>query len=373
MPTHPATSTPAAELIAERIRRFGPLGFDEVMDVALYDPAAGFYETGGAAGRARGDFITSPEVGPLFGAVIARALDAWWRDMGEPDPYVVVDAGAGPGTLAVAVRAAEPDCASAMRYVLVERSAQQRSRHGDYLSLARPEMSRLGVGPEFVSLPDLPVGPLTGVVVANELLDNLPFAIAERVDGGWASVRVGLADDDRTLVELLVPLAGPPAELAATLAPGAPVGARVPLQTAALDWLRAARQVLELGRIVVLDYGGTTAELADRTEGWLRTYREHTAGGGVLEQMGQQDITADVALDQLSRLADVDVQQSQTDVLRGHGLDELVAEGARIWTDRAHIGDLAAIRGRSRVTEAEALTEPGGLGGFQVLEWQIGY
>ena len=61
----------------------------------------------GRAGR-RGDFITSPEVGPLFGAVVARALDAWWAEAGEPDVFTVVEAGAGPGTLARSVLAAAP-------------------------------------------------------------------------------------------------------------------------------------------------------------------------------------------------------------------------------------------------------------------------
>ena len=57
---------------------------------------------GGSAGR-RGDFITSPEVGPLFGVVIARYLDAEWERIGRPDPFTVVDVGAGPGTLARSV------------------------------------------------------------------------------------------------------------------------------------------------------------------------------------------------------------------------------------------------------------------------------
>ena len=59
-----------AALVADRVRRRGPLPFDEVMELALYDPEHGFYATGGQAGR-RGDFVTSPEVGPLFGAVVA--------------------------------------------------------------------------------------------------------------------------------------------------------------------------------------------------------------------------------------------------------------------------------------------------------------
>ncbi len=98
------------------------------MESALYDPEHGFYATGGQAGR-RGDFLTSVEVGPLFGAVLARALDAWWMEAGSPRPFVVVDAGAGGGTLARSVLGAEPSCATALRYVLVERSSPLRAAH----------------------------------------------------------------------------------------------------------------------------------------------------------------------------------------------------------------------------------------------------
>ncbi len=81
------------------------------MDLALYGEA-GFYmrADGGSAGR-RGDFITSPEVGPLFGAVLARYLDAEWERLGRPATFTVVDAGAGPGTLAALVVSATPACA----------------------------------------------------------------------------------------------------------------------------------------------------------------------------------------------------------------------------------------------------------------------
>ncbi|HET7719837.1 MAG TPA: SAM-dependent methyltransferase, partial [Acidimicrobiales bacterium] len=94
------------------------MGFEQVVELALYHPTFGFYETGGSAGRS-GDFLTSPEVGPLFGAVLARALDAWWSELGQPAPFTVVEAGAGRGALAKAVLAAEPACRPALRYVAV--------------------------------------------------------------------------------------------------------------------------------------------------------------------------------------------------------------------------------------------------------------
>ena len=60
---------------------------------------------------------------------------------------------------------------------------------------------------------------------------------------------------------------------------------------------------------------------------------------------------------------------TQAEFLAEHGIDELVAEAKRTWTERAHIGDLEAVRARSRVGEAAALTDPAGLGGFTVIEW----
>jgi len=108
------------------------------MEAALYDPAGGFFARAGAAGgagRGRGDFVTSVEVGSLFGALIARAVDGWWDQLGRPDPFLVVDAGAGRGQLARDVLRAEPRCAAALRYVLVERSAGLRAAQAEGLSL----------------------------------------------------------------------------------------------------------------------------------------------------------------------------------------------------------------------------------------------
>src|SRR6476660_2153777 len=96
------------------------------MRVALYGED-GFYNSGGRAGRRGGHFLTSPEVGPLFGAVLARAIDGWWRQLGQPDDFTIVEAGAGPGTLARTILAAKPECSP--RYVAVEISAAQRASH----------------------------------------------------------------------------------------------------------------------------------------------------------------------------------------------------------------------------------------------------
>src|SRR5258705_9366296 len=113
------------EIRAAIVAAGGALRFDEFMRLALYGDA-GFYATGGQAGR-RGDFITSPEVGPLFGTVLARWIDAEFRRIGEPADFTIVECGAGPGTLARAVLAAAPQWRD--RYVAVEVSDAQRREH----------------------------------------------------------------------------------------------------------------------------------------------------------------------------------------------------------------------------------------------------
>lgn len=326
----------------------GAIPFDRFMELALYGPA-GFYTSGGRAGR-RGDFLTSPEVGPLFGAVLARALDRWWDELERPERFTVIDAGAGPGTLARAVLSAAPRCAAALDYVAVEVSDPQRASHPD------------GVR----SLAELPEGAFTGVILANELLDNLPFRLVVW-DGGWREAWVG-SEGDR-LVEVLRP---PDRPLPASLPDDAPHGARAPIQDAAAHWVHAALDRLDRGWLVVVDYAAAvTASLALRPwREWLRTYRGHERGGHYLADPGEQDITTEVALDQIvASVGEPIWVRSQAQALQLWGIGELVDEGKRVWAEQAARPGLEALRMRSRVSEAEALLDPTGLGAFTVAAW----
>ncbi len=323
----------------------GAIPFDAFVEFALYGPG-GFYTAGGTAGR-RGDFITSAEVGPLFGAVLGSALHAEWQRLGEPDDFTVIEVGAGPGTLARAVLAAAGPWLA--RYVAVELSDAQRARHltGDVVQ----------------SSATLPPGPLRGVVLANELLDNLPFRLAV-FDGAWREAYVTVGADGRPVEVLSAPLDPIPAFLPAT----APHGARVPLQDRAAAWVRSALATLVEGRVVAFDYcTARTADLAVQPwRTWLRTYRAHARGGHYLADAGAQDVTAQVCIDQLP---EPDVVRTQAMYLQRWGIDELVAEGRAIWASSAAAPTLAALRMRSRISESEALLDPAGLGSFTVLEW----
>lgn len=378
----------------DRIRRLGPIPFDAYLDLALYGEDGGFYSSVGEAGTGQagagtGHFLTSPELGPLFGAVVARALDGWWDELGTPDPFVVVEAAAGAGSLARAVLSAQPRCLAALRYLLVERSERLRERQAMVVAL-EPASTVLGPvapsdedgtdgarvlpggGPRVASLSQLPAGPFTGVLLANELADNLTFSLLERGPVGWLEVRVGEDGDSGELVEVLTPASPADANLASRLAPDAEVGARIPLQAELTAWLRDALHRLRRGRVVLIDYASTTPELARRPSSeWMRTYRRGGRGGGALERPGSQDITVEVCVDQMARVQRPALDRPQHEFLAANGIHEMVDEARAAWSAAAVAPDLAALRSRSRVAESAALLDPSGLGAFRVLEWLV--
>lgn len=320
--------------------------FSDFMKDALYGPN-GFYIRGSRAGRRGGDFITSPEVGPLFGTVIARALDEWWIELGSPSRFDVVECGAGPGTLARSIMAAKPQCMDALRYAAVEVSEAQRALHPDNIE----------------SRETMPEGPITGVVLANELLDNLPFRLFV-FDGAWMEAFVA-----QTPAGKFVEVLHKPAELPSVLPKTAALGSRVPIQDAASAWVRSALSAIERGRLVLFDYcSATTSEVAALPwREWLRTYKEHERGGHYLLEPGSQDITAQVVLDQLPGGFEA---MSQAQFLSRWGIDGLVLEGNAYWANLSGAPDVAAMKMRSRAIEHDALTDMNSLGSTRVLIWE---
>jgi len=336
----------AEPITAAIVAAGGAISFEQYMDLALYGEG-GFYQDGGKAGR-RGDFITSPEVGPLFAAVVARYLDDCWNEMGRPSSFDVVEVGAGPGTLARGIFDAQPKCISALKYVAVEISEAQRALH-----------------PSFVeSMTDFPDRTIQGVVLANELLDNLPFKLFV-YDSSWKEAFVALGDGGK-FVEVLRSVENIPE----VLPPIAPLGSRAPFQTAAAQWLLDVSKKMSNGKVLVFDYcSESTGEIAVTPwREWLRTYKSHEQGMHYLLEPGSQDITTQVMIDQLARLVPALSVTLQSDWLQTWGVDELVSEGTQYWEEHKSAPGIYAMKMRSRVNEAQALTDRDGLGAFSVLE-----
>lgn len=325
----------------------GSIPFSEFMSLALYGQD-GFYTSTGRAGR-RGDFITSPEVGPLFGTVLARAIDNVWKKCGSPDNFSIVEVGAGPGTLARAILAASPACLAAGKYVAVEVSESQRALHPNGIS----------------SVSEMPSHIECGVVIANELLDNLPFELWV-FDDEWHEAYVVTSGESFSEVLMNKPVPS-------CLPTRAPLGSRAPVQTEAAKWLQSALSVLQHGSIIAFDYyTALTAEVASMPwREWLRTYALHERGVHYLRNPGEQDITAQVLIDQLSVVREPDTVRTQSQFLQLWDIDALVEEGKVAWKEAAAAPTLAAMKMRSRIAESEALLDPTGLGNFTVLEWHI--
>ena len=211
----------------------------------------------------------------------------------------------------------------------------------------------------------MPDGPFEGVIVANELLDNLPFRLAV-FDDGW---REAFVDVDRTgtVVERL---SAPFDPVPLVLPSAASHGARAPLVDQSARWVDDARSRLERGSVLVVDYGvSRTRELAARPwRQWLRTFRGNERGEHYLHAPGSQDITVDIPFDQLP---EPDSVRSQGQYLQLLGISDLVEEGRQFWDEHAARPGLDAVRMRSRISESEALLDPVGLGGFIVAEWRI--
>ena len=336
----------ADEISAAIAAAGGAIPFSEYMQLALYGQG-GFYTTGGRAGRRGGDFITSPEVGPLFGTVIARALDAWWKELGSPSRFDVVECGAGPGTLARSILAAQPECADAMHYVAVEISASQRALHPQSVE----------------SRETMPDDPITGVILANELLDNLPFRLFV-FDGSWMEAFVSQASSGQFVEVLHTPDVVP-----SCLPQTAPLGSRAPIQDAAASWVRDCLSKISNGRLLLFDYCSTSTADISLTpwREWLRTYRDQGRGTHYLSDPGSQDITTQVMLDQLPAGF---TASTQSDFLKQWGVNELVSEGTAYWESMKNAPDVAAMKMRSRSNEATSLTDPSGLGKFNALLWQ---
>lgn len=335
-----------------RIAAAGPLPFERFMELALYGEG-GFFTSPMLRSQKGGDFLTSPEVSPIFGETLATFVSTERNRIGEP--FVLVEVAGGSGSL--------------LRPLLG--SMDVETWEVEVSPAAREAIGEM-VGPERVvgSIGDIP-GPVRGVVLANELLDNLPMAIAQLTETGWRERWVGAdggelafvdADPRPPVLDWLGRFAGP-----------VEVGGWVEVQLAAYEWVRSVVERLEAGAVVLFDYGDTMENLAPRRrDGTLRTYRAHHLGPHPLDEPGATDITADVnvtALEAAAREAGGEVEVwRQDDFLSSLGLRERVSRMRHEELELARAGAaMARLRLRTHRTEAETLLHPRGLGDFRVI------
>jgi len=292
----PATENAAlVALLRRRIEAEGPITFHDYMETVLYHPQLGYYAARAPMGR-EGDYLTSPEAHPIFGALVAKQVAQLWELLGRPERFDVVEQGAGTGALARDVlrwagRRA-PELARAMRYRIVEISASLRRRQEETLSTAGGPVEWLG------GLPD----EIDGCLLSNELLDSFPV---HRIVYGhgelqeiYVSSRDGRFEDVR---------GAPSSERIAAyfedlgLRPGDGCVAEVNLH--AIDWMAEAARALRRGFVLTFDYGYPADELYApwRRDGTLLCFSRHNPSTDPYARTGKQDMTAHVDFTTLMR------------------------------------------------------------------------
>lgn len=278
--------------LTERIRSAGPVPFATFMERALYHPTDGYYVT-----RVPGNgvhYATSASLTPWFGTLVARDLARMWSALGRPDPFTVVEAGAGFAGIAAEAMQAPGDLAAVLRWRFVEQFDGIRDNQRQRLGAAahRAEWSRTLEGP-----------PVVGCVLVNEVLDNFPVHVLEV---GRDAVREVYVDLDGTgLVERLGPLSTNALEAPARAAAEVlSAGDRFEVCLGLEDWCRQAHAAIERGFLLVVDYGDVEpAAWVHGPAGSIATYGPKELGRSPLRHPGRKDITADVNFSALVRAA----------------------------------------------------------------------
>jgi SAM-dependent MidA family methyltransferase len=311
--------TPVEQLVRERIAREGPLSFCAVMDTALYHPRLGYYSNLRGFGAA-GDFITSPEVHPIFGQLLSRQAIDVWEHLGRPRPFRVLEIGAGSGSLARALLTNVPE----VSYGIDELSP----------ALRRVQQARLAglrvTWDEFES-PHL--------VIANEVLDALPVHLVTVRDGVLRERLVG-ADLQWVETDARPELHAYFARLG--LLP--PEGAVTEVNLGLEPWVRRLAGRLTRGLALILDYGYPAEAFFARPQGTLLTYYQHTIGSDPLVRLGLQDISVNVDFTTLASAANAAGLKvigitSQRALLRNLGIGSL----APALVDPAGLGRIGAL------------------------------
>jgi len=283
--------TSLAALLAERIRKRGPMTFAEYMDACLYDAEFGYYSK--ADQQARRDYFTSVDAGPLFGRLLAREFHDMWSQVGCANPFWLVEAGAGTGTLArnVLDSAAElfPEFYRVLRYVAVERSD---SRRGIQTGCVESQIARA----RFASVPGLPDNIPVGCIFSNELLDALPVHRVVRERDELREIWVGFEDGVGFHQVLRPPSSSRITDYFADQAIELREGQQAEVCLAACDWIEDAGKRLGRGFVLTIDYGHEARELYDERHmrGTLLAYYRHRADEDYFRAPGEQDLTAHV-------------------------------------------------------------------------------
>jgi len=357
---------PLAQIIHADIAECGPIPFNRFMELALYCPEYGFYETEADKVGRQGDFYTSVNVGPLFGALVAFQFSRWF-EKSKAAQLQLVEAGAHDGKLASDVlgwfRNLRPELFAELKYCILEPSLRRREWQKRTLS---GFAGNVRWASDWVELRNSTSDGFT-VVFSNELLDAMPVRRFgwDAKEHEWFEWGVGV-EGDRCVWKrlkgadaLAVRHLPSSPELLAVL----PDGYIVEASPAAEQWWQQAAQHLSHGKLLTFDYGFGAADalLPERTGGTLRAYRDHKLADDILADPGEQDITAHVNFPRMESLGVAAGLVTESFETQGRYLTQIAAEA---WKADSGFGTWD----QKSTRQFQTLTHPEHLGrSFRVL------
>ncbi|MEG4202365.1 class I SAM-dependent methyltransferase [Microcoleus sp. Pol7_A1] len=365
-------------LICERIAASPQqrITFAEYMDLALYHPQHGYYNSDRQSIGKQGDFITSSHWGADFAEVLAEQFVEMWELLGKPHPFTVVEMGAGRGTFAENIlqylQIQYPDLFHILEYIIIEVSpvlqAEQRQR------LAEIKCVKWCNWDEIVN------NSIVGCFFSNELVDALPVhqIILEQAQVREIYVTAEIQkslQEEINFIEVFGEVSTPKIaeyfdfvgiDLLASVYGD---GYRSEVNLAALDWMSTVAQKLQRGYLLTIDYGHPAHRYYNprRREGTLQCYYRHRYHNNPYINVGRQDLTAHVNFTALERQGELCGLETvgftqQALFLMALGLGDRIAS---LSTNDAEVLDVATFLRRREALHQ--LIDPMGLGGFGVL------
>ena len=333
LPTPDQDALIQSEKLIERVKQAlheqgGAIGFDDYMNMALYEPGLGYYSAGSRKFGSEGDFVTAPELSPIYSRCLANQCAQVLNELGTG---TILELGAGTGAMArdllleLEKQNSLPD-----KYLILEVSADLKQRQQDVLKENIPHLFE-----RVVWLDTLPEESISGVILANEVLDALPVKRFKKSSTGFKEMKVGFGDNQFDWVESDVEdsLLKSLGRLEGDLSTSFPENYTSEINARLDQWLSGLEKVLNKGVMLFIDYGYPAAEYyhPERMDGSLLCHYRHRVHADPFYQPGLQDITSSVNFTAVAECADsiglhVSGYTNQTYFLFGCGLEELLAD-----------------------------------------------
>jgi len=401
--TLPASHPDLCHVIAQQIAASPDqrITFAQFMELALYHPEWGYYATNRAQAGIQQDFFTSAHLGRDFGELLAVQFAEIWERLGRPQPFTLVEMGAGQGLLVQDIlrylHRQHFDCFEALDYVIIERSAGLVATQQVWLQQWIDGWGKL----RWQSWDQIPTESLVGCFFSNELVDAFPVHQVIRTEGQLQELYVAVGDscsgslnppilnspilqdfEDtggqscetvqfvETIGELSTPRLSDYFERIGIDLLTSPYGEgyRTEVNLASLDWMTTIAQRLQRGYIFTIDYGYQAERYyrPSRSQGTLQCYYRHRHHNDPYVAIGMQDITAHVDFTTLARQGELLGLQTLDFTQQGLFLMAL-GLGDRIAALSQPDPDVTAQEILQRRETLHALIDPAGLGNFGVL------